>query len=404
VNAFDALVIGAGPAGSTAALLLARRGCKVAVVERSPFPRRKVCGEFISATSWPILRELGIADELARAAGPAIRRVGLFARDVVVDAPMPQIKGSDSFIHSCDDLPSRMKESDPFIWGRAVGRETLDTALLDHAARHGATVLQPFAVSGIEKDGDEFVARVERRPALRARIVIAAHGSWERGTLPSQFARLPARAGDLLGFKAHYSDSRLPAELMPLVLFPGGYGGMVHSGGGRVSFSCCIRRDALAKCRRERPGLNAGEAVIAHIAVSCRGVREALDGARLEGPWLSAGPIRPGTRQLQRPGYYVVGNAAGEAHPLIAEGISMAIQSAWLLDEQLAGKSERYARAWRRNFSSRIRASSTFAALTMLAPADAASVALLRRVPAILTWGARWSGKAHTLAAEESPA
>ena len=400
MNAFDALVIGAGPAGSTAALLLARRGWNVAVVEKSPFPRRKVCGEFISATSWPILRELGVADGLSRVAGPPVRCVGLFARDVVVSAPMPQINGvRDEFPKG--DSVSGNSSLTPFIWGRAVSREILDATLLDRAAGHGAEVLQPFAVTGIEKERDEFVARVERGAALRARIVIAAHGSWERGALPSQSARLPARAGDLLGFKAHYSDSQLPAGLMPLVLFPGGYGGMVASGAGRASFSCCIRRDALAKCRRERPGLNAGEAVIAHVAASCRGVREALDGAKLDGPWLSAGPIRPGTRELQRPGYYVVGNAAGEAHPLIAEGISMAIQSAWLLDEQLAGGGERYARAWRQHFSSRVRASSVFAALTMTPPGDAASAAVLRRVPAILTWGARWSGKAHALAAAE---
>ena len=49
----DALIVGAGPAGSAAARLLAQAGWSVALVEKAEFPRRKVCGEFISATTIP---------------------------------------------------------------------------------------------------------------------------------------------------------------------------------------------------------------------------------------------------------------------------------------------------------------------------------------------------------------
>ena len=68
---YDALVIGGGPAGGTSALLLARAGWSVAVVEKAEFPRRKVCGEFISATTLPLLDELGLADAFLKSAGPA---------------------------------------------------------------------------------------------------------------------------------------------------------------------------------------------------------------------------------------------------------------------------------------------------------------------------------------------
>jgi flavin-dependent dehydrogenase len=370
----DALVIGGGPSGATAAALLARRGQRVMLVEKASFPRRKVCGEYISATTWPILEELGVARDLAALAGPAVRRVGFFARDVSVDAAMP--------------APLEVE-----AWGRAVGREILDPALLAVAAREGVEVMQPATVETLRRDGDDFVARIATgggHREVRARHVVAANGSWERGPLTP---RMPRRQSDLLGFKARFSGARLPEGLMPLLLFPGGYGGLVHTDAGEVSFSCCIRRDALAQCRARHGGA-AGEALIAHATMHNRALREALEGAHREGTWLSAGPIRPGIRRVIDAGIYRVGNAAGEAHPLVAEGISMAIQSAWLLARHW-GDPLAYESAWHATFASRIRASSVFARLTVPAAASRASIALLERLPSVLTLGARWSGKAR---------
>jgi flavin-dependent dehydrogenase len=370
----DALVVGGGPSGATAAALLARRGYRVVLVEKASFPRRKVCGEYISATTWPILEELGIARELAVRAGAPVRRVGFFARDVSVDAAMP--------------APFEVE-----AWGRAVGREILDPALLAAALREGVEVIQPATVQTLRRDGEDFVARVavgDDHEEIRARRVVAANGSWERGPLTPRLSR---RESDLLGFKARFSGARLPEGLMPLLLFPGGYGGLVHTDAGEVSFSCCIRRDALAQCRARHGGA-AGEALIAHAMSHNRALREALEGARREGAWLSAGPIRPGIRRIVDAGIFRVGNAAGEAHPLVAEGISMAIQSAWLLARNW-GDPLAYERAWHATFASRIRASSIFARLTVPAAASRASIAVLERIPAVLTLGARWSGKAR---------
>jgi flavin-dependent dehydrogenase len=214
---------------------------------------------------------------------------------------------------------------------------------------------------------------------------------------------------ELLAFKAHFGSAALPEGLMPLLAFPGGYGGMVHCDGGQVSLSCCIRRDQLARIRQRHQG-DAGEAVFAHIAESCLGVQAALGSAQRLGPWLAAGPIRPGVRVDSTGGLFRVGNAAGEAHPVIAEGISMALQSSWLLTERLlAWKSvgshpdglkrvqQDYAVLWRRNFVSRIRVSSAIAHWAMRPATVSMSLPLVWCFPNVLTWGARASGKANKI-------
>jgi flavin-dependent dehydrogenase len=384
---YDALVIGGGPGGATAALLLAQAGRSVALVERKAFPRRKVCGEYLSATNLPLLERLGVADDFRQLAGPEVCEVGLFAGNSILRSRLP--RPTDSH------------------WGRALGRESLDTLLVQRAAKAGAAIFQPCAAKALRWVGEEYICQVagdDRERELRALLVVAAHGFWEPGPLSTQPVPSRPADGDLLAFKAHFRGSRLPDGLMPLLAFPGGYGGMVHTGGDRVSLSCCVRRSQLAALRNGDVN-EAGEVILRHVRASCHGVREALDGARLEGPWLAAGPLRPGIRVRANGGIYLVGNAAGEAHPVIAEGISMAMQSAWLLANRLLAQKPRsladrhavgrgYAADWRRHFRPRLRSAAFFAHWAMRPRAVAIAQPFLRSWPAILSFGARLSGKA----------
>jgi flavin-dependent dehydrogenase len=394
---FDAIIIGGGPGGAVAALALAKAGWSVAIVEKSRFPRQKVCGEFLSATNLPLLQQLGVVGRFSELAGPKVTSVSLFAGATILVSPMPQ-------------LDSRGETG-----GRALGRDQLDTLLLARAAEAGAAVWQPWSAVALTRNDHGFSCRIAGRESpqdreLQAPVVIAAHGSWENGQLPTQCPRRAVRPGDLFGFKARFRDSQLPDGTMPLLVFPGGYGGMVHTDSGRVSLSCCVRRDRLGKLRQDASNVNAGEAVLAHIKSSCRGVREALAGAKPDGAWLSVGPIRPGIRRSYRDGIFLVGNAAGEAHPVVAEGMSMAMQSAWLLCERLIarpdkGFSERelgeigreYSTLWRKHFAPRIRAAAFFAHLAMRPAAANALLPLLKLFPQALTLGVRWSGKANQI-------
>ena len=368
-----------------AAILLAKAGWQVTLTERKEFPRRKVCGEYLSATNWPLLRSLGIAEAFADLAGPPVRETAIFVGKKIARAPLPRSRDESG------------------LWGRALSREHLDTLLLEQAKKLGVTLYQPARCVRVEHAEAGFRCQLEspQSPDLQEispSVVIAAHGSWDLGDLPTERQPTKSRAGDLLAFKSHFQNASLPPGLMPLLSFQDGYGGMAHCDGDRVSLSCCLRRDRLESLART-PGQPAGDAVLAHILESCPALQPVLESASLAEPWLSAGPIRPGIRHCHRNGVFVVGNAAGEAHPAVAEGISMAMQSAWLLVERLIASGDEtiaareYTRAWRRSFAPRIRAAAAIAHWTMRPRLVAVTIPLFQASPKLLTFGAWLSGK-----------
>jgi flavin-dependent dehydrogenase len=156
------------------------------------------------------------------------------------------------------------------------------------------------------------------------------------------------------------------------------------------------------------PSAPAGIAVEATLRRSCPGARDALQDARREGSWLSVGPIRPGIRLSAPCGVFRVGNAAGESHPLIGEGISMALQSARLLVDLLKQQPAAaidgrramilqrcYAHTWRQHFLPRVRLAAIFAHVTMRPMLSEPVSGVLRQWPQLLTAAARFTGKAR---------
>jgi len=397
---FDALIVGAGPSGSSAAILLATAGWSVALIEKQDFPRRKVCGECVAASNLPLLDALGIGGAFADQAGPELKRVAL-------------MHGAQSV---WADLPAAADARHP--WGRAIGREALDTLLLARAKAAGATVLQPWAVQRISGvAGDQHCTVREpasgRSKVLQAPVVILAHGSWE--PLPDDRAvqRLARSGADLLAFKANFTGGNLAAGLLPMLAFDGGYGGMVLADGGLVTLAGCIRADRLDALRRAAPGRPAGEVVEDMLKRQCNGVDEALAGATRCGSWLASGPLRPGVRLRDDDQVFRIGNAAGEVHPIVGEGISMALQSSWLLCARLeatrpprgTGASalwqhvarQRYMADWRRHFLPRLRLAAGLAHLAMRPAGAAALIATFKHFPTLLTRGALWSGKVSSV-------
>jgi 2-polyprenyl-6-methoxyphenol hydroxylase-like FAD-dependent oxidoreductase len=325
---FDALIVGAGPAGSTAAILLARAGWRVAIVEKAAFPRRKVCGEYISGAAWPLLAELGVAARVAALAGPEVRRVGLFADEASWTRRCPQ--GA--------------------LAGRS-GREHLDTILVERAASCGAKCARAGCDAdrrrALRANGDRRSRRVGARRAPDAAGARERRGRAISSVSRRTFAARGSRGPDA----ARALSRRLRRHGLP-----------TH---GRVSLSCCVTPRCAGAARARGRGARAAKRSLAHIVAANRGMRERSTG-EARGRVAFAGPIRPAIRRFDAQGVFAVGNTAGEAHPIIAEGISMAIQSSFLLCERLlaAGRDRRarsttsraIRRAWRRNFAARTRA------------------------------------------------
>jgi flavin-dependent dehydrogenase len=228
------------------------------------------------------------------------------------------------------------------------------------------------------------------------------------GTEPEAARRLSRSDSDLMAFKASFRNARLASGFLPVIALNGGYGGMVTADHGRTTLACCIRRDALEKCRRDAPGQAAGVAIESYLRRSCHGIAEALGSAQRDGPWLSVGPVRPGVRIATADGVLRIGNAAGETHPLIGEGIGMALQSAALLAVQLDRKpavahdskhfdriQRTYAAQWRRQFTSRLRIAQLYACIAMNPALTPAAQRVLAHLPRALTFAARMAGKAR---------
>jgi len=402
----DALVIGAGPAGSATAILLAAAGWRVALVEQHAYPRQKVCGECLTPGSLALLDALGVGGRVLDGAGPPLTRVGWMGDASTVTAGLPAGSG-------------------PHRYGRALGRDTLDSILVSQALECGVEVQQPARVRSVHGDIGNFSVEIERHRsrrtagvartsfAIRCSIVVDAHGSWESGPPGSGDAARPAsRTSDLFGFKASFYDTKLPPGLLPVLAFAGGYGGIVVAERGRSTLAGCIRRDTLQAWRAERRGSSAGAAMEEYLRRSCPGIRHALAGARRAGPWLSVGPLRPGIRDSHRDGLFLVGNAAGEMHPLIGEGMTMALQSAFLLADQLTRHglctvaravdshwakhaAQAYRQAWHAVFMPKRRLAAAYAHLAMHAPLARPAAAFLQRFPELLTVAARWAGKSR---------
>jgi flavin-dependent dehydrogenase len=287
----DAAIVGAGPAGSTLAALLARRGYSVALIDRDTFPRDKLCGEFLSYDAMPIIDALGLRDELDHHAAPEITHCRIVGRhrNYEFDFPHP---------------------------ARGVSRMLLDDALFRRAVTAGAHAINGTASEvtrdSVILDGD----------AVRARVVAGAWGRWGRFDQQLGRAFVRDRSHRNFGFKRHYRGGKSNGTI-ELYSFKRGYLGVSEVEGGVTNICGLVHADRLQGLKGR------WDAFIETIRAEERPLEElyARHTPAQEG-FLSSEPVIFRSRSAVEEGIFMIGDASGVIDPLTGNGMAMALQSA----------------------------------------------------------------------------
>lgn len=311
---WDVAIVGAGPAGASLAVRLARRGLAVVVLERARFPRAKACGEFLSPAATPLLEELGVRDAIEAAGARRLGRVRIVVHGEPVDLAFPRV----------DDVPP---------WGYALSRRRLDAILLDAARRAGARIREGVRVDGLAWNGGQRVTGVTAREpdgapvSIRARLVVGAGGRNDpvaRGLGLQRRAR--RRRWDLLA-RWSAEDDAAPGDVCELHVGDGGYLAAAPLEGGLRNVNCVVSRAALR--RTPDPA-----ALYARVLDGCPAVERWTRGAPSPVEASDVTPLR--AARATADGALLVGDAALFLDPFTGQGLYLAMAGAALAEPVVA--------------------------------------------------------------------
>ena len=306
---WDVIIVGAGPGGSAAAITLARSGWRVLLLDKSSFPRDKVCGDMISPRSQRALRTLGCSPAL-EAACPHRVNAGAFYLDgrKLLTAGVPKVKGLTDY-------------------GLVLPRMVFDEVLFRHAQAAGADTIERCEVKELATDaaGVSVIAEREGEPhTFRAGLVIGADGAH---SLVARTLNPKSNKGKNVSFalRAYFEgvvgDDARVVILFDKSFFPG-YAWIFPLGGGRANVGMGMVVDPY---HRERVNLRER---FAHWLAHDPAAQARLHDARLVGR-IVGWPLNTYSAASRRYGQRVllIGDAANLVDPINGEGIHTALES-----------------------------------------------------------------------------
>lgn len=292
----DAIICGAGPAGSAAALALARAGCSVALVERETFPRDKVCGDCLNPACWPVLEDLRVAAPVQALPGVEVRAVEFEA---------------------LDGFRLRTVLATGERGPRAIRRSWLDSALAAEAAAAGAQLVHGLALDAVDRSAAGWEVSAGGR-RWRARVLVAADGRNSTTLRLLGLAPTIARTARRVGLHAHLPRGEASPDTVRMFWRPEGYGGVAPVDAERINVAIAVRADGLESMKRwARAHFPGGD----------------------EAHWRAFAPLE---RAAVPPagsaaGLFAVGDAARVVEPFTGEGIYYALATGALAGAVAAG-------------------------------------------------------------------
>ena len=349
----DVVIVGAGPAGSLAAIILSRAGLRVRLFDRARFPRPKLCGDTLNPGALRTLSRLVSIDTLRNNALP-------------IDGMLLTGPGGVSVRGLYGGG----------ISGHAVERRVLDQWLVDRAIESGACVEQECAVDGVITDGETVtgirIRTRQRSTPLSARIVIAADGRHSRLAFTAGLAQHP-RQPRRWAIGAYFEGIEGRSRLGEMHVRTGHYIGVAPMPGGLTNACLVVPHQQGSATWRD-----------AAMLLTTRLQQDPVLGARvasarmIEAPAV-LGPMAVDVRTPGLPGLLLAGDAAGFIDPITGDGLTFALRGAEMAAEValdvLAGKTtaesavhqlarrrrEAFAAKWRVNRSLRRLVASPYA-------------------------------------------
>jgi len=335
---WDVVVVGAGPAGSTTATLLARAGLSVVLLDKSATgPPPKVCGEFLSPGCLPILRRLGALSD--------VRAVGRPLYGMTIHTAAGRILRAT--------YPDAGPASEQSAHGLSVTRARLDAVLLDLAVTSGAALEAGFQVGDVRRHGSSLEVRGRLRGGetrRRARLVVGADG---------RHSAVARRLGvvrrhpwlDKMALVTYATGVPREADVGEIFLGRDCYAILNPIADDLTNIGVVANRHDVPRGEDPRRSLWS-------MARGMAGLGDRLRTADLAAPGRCLGPLAYRVTSLSGPGVVLVGDAAGFLDPFTGEGIYAALRSAelaarrvlsgWTCDGPLPSALAAYARDWTR--------------------------------------------------------